>query len=126
MKHHRAIGVVWTLVFGAGAVLLASQLVVLAVSSDAANYEPSWWVAQAVALAFIFGCSAAGFGLARGARWAVISVRTLGPLALLYLLAYNVFGGERPWWQSVIALVLTAFVAASVFLAYKGPKHNAA
>ncbi|ABM93341.1 hypothetical protein Mpe_A0379 [Methylibium petroleiphilum PM1] len=121
MNHRRTIGLAWALAFGGGAVFLANHLLRVAMGAGTGGHEVSFWVVQVAALAAVTGCAAVGGGLAVGARWGSLGMRVLGPLVLLYLFAYNVFGGERPWWLGAGALVLTALVAVSVFLAYKSP-----
>jgi hypothetical protein len=118
----RWIGAVWAI---AGIGLFASgarDLVELAVHPqygwNGAFFVPAWWYVQIGTEFFILACAFVGFGIMSGKRWALWGLKVLGPIALLYLAAYNVFGGERAWWVAVGAVVLTVVVGVSVYYAY--------
>ena len=82
-------------------------------------YEPSWWYVQIGMELFVLACGVIGLGVMSGKRWGHWGLKIVGPLALLYLVAYDIFGGERAWWLAVGALVLTIFVGVSVYYAYR-------
>jgi len=66
---------------------------------------------------FILACAFVGFGIMSGKRWALWGLKVLGPIALLYLAAYSIFGGERAWWVAMGMVVLTVIVGVSVYYA---------
>ena len=126
MTNHRVIGSVWALVFGAISCLLAANLLSLTRGEDAQYYEPNWWLVQIAALTTLISCSIVGLGFVALTRWGVLGIRIVGPVVLLYLTAYGVFGGERPWWSNVAIFGLFLFVAYSIYLAIKQTARNAA
>jgi hypothetical protein len=82
-------------------------------------YAPSWWYLQIAIEAFILACALIGAAILTRRRWSLRALRVFSPIALAYLVAYDIFGGERAWWVSVGALALTVVVAASMYYAYR-------
>jgi cytochrome b subunit of formate dehydrogenase len=54
-----------------------------------------------------------------GKRWALLGLKILAPIALLYLVAYSIFGGERALWIAIGVFALTVVVGMSVYYAYR-------
>jgi hypothetical protein len=123
VKKRLAIGSAWAALAATLAAWHAINLLALAVDVEhglrTRFFEPTWWWYQLGMLLFIVMCAAVGVGIALGRRWGLTGLRVAGPIALTYLAAYNILGGERAWWISVGTLLLTAFVAATVYMAFK-------
>jgi hypothetical protein len=124
VNQHRVIGTTWLLGGAALGLWLGADLLRVGADSQfgwrTSFYEPSWWAFQFGFVAFLGICAVIGAGAAGRRRWGTIGLRIVGPIALLYLVAYNLLGGERAWWLALGALGLTVVVAASVYLAYRG------
>jgi len=130
MKWRRAIGYTWAAIGLSLALVAGYDLATLAQDPQhgwqSAFFEPSWWSFQIGMVVFIFGCAFIGIGVALGKRWGDVGLRVCGPIALLYLVAYDLLGGERAWWLALLALLLTVFVGVSVYFVYQARRGNAA
>jgi hypothetical protein len=119
----RLIGASWA-IFGAGLFVLgAVDLVRLAADPQygwrSTFYEPFWWYVQIGMELFILAGAVIGVGIIAGKRWALLGLKVLAPIALLYLVAYSIFGGERALWVAIGVFALTVVVGMSVYYAYR-------
>jgi len=115
-------GALWLVAGLVGAAMTTYELVTIALKPDVGFsypfYEPAWWYTQALFPLFFIAAAVVGVGLLRKASWALVGLRVVAPLMLLYATAYTIFGGERAWWWALIGLAALVFAAWSVAFAY--------
>ena len=115
--HRIVIGTIWALGGFAQFLVDTIELAKIATRSPYGGsfYSPTWYVTQALFPIFFFLCSACGIGLLMNRRWGGTLAKCLVPIALLYLLAYLVFGHHGTIIQKAIPLSFIAFFGYTLY-----------
>ena len=107
MIHLRIIGSVWMLLGALGATACAAEGFRLL--SHGSGFDDSAVASSLVALFFCLGAVAIGFGLVRARRWAVVCIRVIAVLFLLYCLSFVFMSHFSFAWVGLLGFALAVY-----------------